>query len=161
MPWVGFEPTISVFQRVKTIHTLNRVATVIGTNTYNTSKDYWNDNTKSSTLPLLDAPCTILVSGSVPNLFSSVLVSDSAYITRQDSLVSNLFCLLYSVSSRQYPRPKLASCRPDMKLRATVHFFVLRLSSKRVFRCCVNSLYLAVVTETFLYVLSRNRCLLS
>jgi hypothetical protein len=28
-----------------------------------------------------------------------------------------------------------------------------------VFRCCVNSLYITVVTETFLYLLHRNRCL--
>jgi hypothetical protein len=30
MPWVGFEPTISVFERAKTIHALNRPATVNG-----------------------------------------------------------------------------------------------------------------------------------
>jgi hypothetical protein len=30
MPQVGFEPTISVFERVKTVHALDRAATVIG-----------------------------------------------------------------------------------------------------------------------------------
>jgi hypothetical protein len=30
MPWVGFEPTIPVFERTKTVHALNRAATVIG-----------------------------------------------------------------------------------------------------------------------------------
>jgi hypothetical protein len=30
MPWVGFEPTIPEFERMKTVHALDRVATVIG-----------------------------------------------------------------------------------------------------------------------------------
>jgi hypothetical protein len=30
MPWVGSEPTIPVFARVKIFHALNRAATVIG-----------------------------------------------------------------------------------------------------------------------------------
>jgi hypothetical protein len=30
MPWVGFEPTIPVFERAKTVHALNSAATVIG-----------------------------------------------------------------------------------------------------------------------------------
>jgi hypothetical protein len=30
MPWVGFEPTIPVFERAKTFHALDRVATEIG-----------------------------------------------------------------------------------------------------------------------------------
>jgi hypothetical protein len=30
MPHVGFEPTIQVFERAKTVHTLYRAATVIG-----------------------------------------------------------------------------------------------------------------------------------
>jgi hypothetical protein len=29
MPWVGFEPTIPVFEWAKTVHALDRVATVI------------------------------------------------------------------------------------------------------------------------------------
>jgi hypothetical protein len=60
------------------------------------------------------------------------------------SLLYSLFC-----------RTKLASRRPDMK-RYTSSF--LWLSLKCVFRCCENNLYLAVVTETFLYVLPRNLC---
>jgi hypothetical protein len=28
MPWVGFEPTIPVFEREKTVHALDRAATV-------------------------------------------------------------------------------------------------------------------------------------
>jgi hypothetical protein len=31
MPQVGFEPTIAVFERAKTVHVLDRAATVIGT----------------------------------------------------------------------------------------------------------------------------------
>jgi hypothetical protein len=34
--------------------------------------------------------------------------------------------------------------------------FLLRVF---VFRCCVNNLYLFVVTEAFLYLLPTNRCL--
>jgi hypothetical protein len=30
MPRVGFEPTIPAFERTKTVHTLDRAATVIG-----------------------------------------------------------------------------------------------------------------------------------
>jgi hypothetical protein len=30
MPWVGFESTIPVFERAKTVHALDRAATVIG-----------------------------------------------------------------------------------------------------------------------------------
>jgi hypothetical protein len=30
MPWVGFEPTIPVFERAKTVHALDRAAIVIG-----------------------------------------------------------------------------------------------------------------------------------
>jgi hypothetical protein len=32
MPIMGFEPTIPVFERAKTVHTLHRAATVIGDN---------------------------------------------------------------------------------------------------------------------------------
>jgi hypothetical protein len=32
MPSVGFEPTISAFERAKTVHVLDRAATVIGKN---------------------------------------------------------------------------------------------------------------------------------
>jgi hypothetical protein len=31
MPWVGFEPTIRVFERAETVHALDLAATVIGT----------------------------------------------------------------------------------------------------------------------------------
>jgi hypothetical protein len=30
MPWVGFEPTITAFERAKTVHALGHGATVIG-----------------------------------------------------------------------------------------------------------------------------------
>jgi hypothetical protein len=30
MPWVGFEPTIQAFEPAKTVHALDRAATVIG-----------------------------------------------------------------------------------------------------------------------------------
>jgi hypothetical protein len=30
MPWVEFEPTIPAFERAKTVHALDRAATVIG-----------------------------------------------------------------------------------------------------------------------------------
>jgi hypothetical protein len=34
MPWVGFEPTIPVFKRAKTVHALDPGATVIGTQSF-------------------------------------------------------------------------------------------------------------------------------
>jgi hypothetical protein len=34
MPQVGFEPTIPVFEQAKTVHGLDRAATVIGRNAY-------------------------------------------------------------------------------------------------------------------------------
>jgi hypothetical protein len=30
MPWVGFESTIAAFERAKTVHALDRAATVVG-----------------------------------------------------------------------------------------------------------------------------------
>jgi hypothetical protein len=33
MPWVGFEPTIPVFEQAKTVHALDCTATVIGSGT--------------------------------------------------------------------------------------------------------------------------------
>jgi hypothetical protein len=39
MPRVGFEPTIPAFERAKTVHALDRTASVIGTvNVYKTKK---------------------------------------------------------------------------------------------------------------------------
>jgi hypothetical protein len=35
MPRVGFEPMIQVFERVKTVHALDRAATVIGIVSFN------------------------------------------------------------------------------------------------------------------------------
>jgi hypothetical protein len=35
MPWVGFEPKISVFERAKKFHALHRAAAVIGPQPYN------------------------------------------------------------------------------------------------------------------------------
>jgi hypothetical protein len=40
MDQVEFEPTIAVFERAKTVHALDRVATVIGTSLNNTRKNY-------------------------------------------------------------------------------------------------------------------------
>jgi hypothetical protein len=40
MPGVRFEPTIPVFERAKTVHALDRVATVIGYH-HNYNRDYW------------------------------------------------------------------------------------------------------------------------
>jgi hypothetical protein len=34
MPWMGYEPTIPVFERVKTYHALDRAATVIDKKKY-------------------------------------------------------------------------------------------------------------------------------
>jgi hypothetical protein len=42
MPRVGFEPTIPVFERAKTVHALGRAATVIGIAYYGTSKAFLN-----------------------------------------------------------------------------------------------------------------------
>jgi hypothetical protein len=50
------------------------------TNTYNTSKGYWNNNKMSSSLPPLGAPCTNSVSRFVPSLFSWRHVSTSRYV---------------------------------------------------------------------------------
>jgi hypothetical protein len=47
MPRVGFEPTISAFERVKTVHNLDRAATVIGNFTfylYNNNNNRNNEN---------------------------------------------------------------------------------------------------------------------
>jgi hypothetical protein len=41
MPWGGFEPTISVFERAKTFHASDRAATVIGNNS---TEVFWNTN---------------------------------------------------------------------------------------------------------------------
>jgi hypothetical protein len=38
IPWVGFEPTIPVFERAKTVHALDRAATVIIRYSYNGGK---------------------------------------------------------------------------------------------------------------------------
>jgi hypothetical protein len=43
MPWVGFEPTIPVFERAKTFYALDRAATVIGKDIVDTVK---NNNKK-------------------------------------------------------------------------------------------------------------------
>jgi hypothetical protein len=48
MPWVGFEPTIPAFKRVKTVHVFDRVATVMGHYEYN--------NYNSRALPLIWKP---------------------------------------------------------------------------------------------------------
>jgi hypothetical protein len=40
MPRVGFEPTTPVFQRAKTVHALDRAATVIGKQTATFNKKY-------------------------------------------------------------------------------------------------------------------------
>jgi hypothetical protein len=40
MPSVGFEPTIPVFERAKTVHASDRAATVIGTFNYSHIKKY-------------------------------------------------------------------------------------------------------------------------
>jgi hypothetical protein len=57
--------------------------------------------------------------------------------------VSNLFFSVVSLSLRQV----LVEPYRDHRLRVSV------------FRCCVSNFYLAIVTETFLYALPRNRCL--
>jgi hypothetical protein len=38
MPWVGFEPTIPASKRAKTVHVLDRAATVTGNDTFYASK---------------------------------------------------------------------------------------------------------------------------
>jgi hypothetical protein len=44
MPWVGFEPTIPVFERAKTFHALDGAAIVIGkqTSRYKNMISIWN-----------------------------------------------------------------------------------------------------------------------
>jgi hypothetical protein len=38
MPWVGFEPTIPVYERAKTVHALDRAANVISYEYYRNLK---------------------------------------------------------------------------------------------------------------------------
>jgi hypothetical protein len=42
MPRVGFEPTIPVFERAKTVHALDRATTVIGHNRYKETRKSCN-----------------------------------------------------------------------------------------------------------------------
>jgi hypothetical protein len=120
------------------------------TNASNTSKGYWNNNTKSSTLPLLDAPCRNSVSRSVPNLLSSVLFSDWASLGRTLQYLY-LFCILVSSVDLSWLYADRIWNTP-----CNLTLLVFAAASKRIFRCCVNSLYLAVVTENFLYLLPGN-----
>jgi hypothetical protein len=131
---------------------------VTTTDTYNTSKGYGNNNTKSSTVPLLDAPCMNLVSRFIPSLLSLPCSwTGLLLLTVLSSIWSLLFCILYC---GQFSPPKLASCQPDMKhcvQRYTSLF--LQLTSKHVFCRSVNKPYLAIAAEPFLYTLPRNRYL--
>jgi hypothetical protein len=45
MPWVAFEPTVPVFEKVKTVHALDRAATVSGEITYIhvQREEWWNE----------------------------------------------------------------------------------------------------------------------
>jgi hypothetical protein len=45
MPWVGFEPTILVFEQAKTVHALDCAATVIGTGRINWLKYVYEKET--------------------------------------------------------------------------------------------------------------------
>jgi hypothetical protein len=47
MLWVGFEPTIPAFEQAKTVHALDRAATVIGTKYTTTVQIFRNDSNKS------------------------------------------------------------------------------------------------------------------
>jgi hypothetical protein len=48
MPWVGFEPTIPVFERATTVHAFDRAATVIGSiSVYTNKKKQTNKQTNS------------------------------------------------------------------------------------------------------------------
>jgi hypothetical protein len=58
MPWVGFEPIIPVFERAKTVHALDRAATMIGSFGSNTDTQK-RMNFKTRILPVrLTYPCT-------------------------------------------------------------------------------------------------------
>jgi hypothetical protein len=48
MPQVGFEPTNSVFERAKTVHALDRAATVLGTTTTTTTTTTTNNNNNNN-----------------------------------------------------------------------------------------------------------------
>jgi hypothetical protein len=52
MLWVGFEPTIPVFERAKIVHVLDGAATVIDTNT--TSTTTTATTTKGKVVPVLN-----------------------------------------------------------------------------------------------------------
>jgi hypothetical protein len=72
MPQAGFEPTIQAFERAKTLHALDRAATVIGHDEYN--------NHNYATLSLIWKPdiATELTqstsSHSIPNVFSKSMI---------------------------------------------------------------------------------------
>jgi hypothetical protein len=44
MPWMGFEPTIPASERAKTVHVLDRSATVTGVVTNSSRGNYMNRN---------------------------------------------------------------------------------------------------------------------
>jgi hypothetical protein len=46
MPWVGFEPTIPVFERAKAVHVLDREATVIGMILHYRTNIYFRSNNR-------------------------------------------------------------------------------------------------------------------
>jgi hypothetical protein len=52
MPRVGFEPTIPVIERAKTVHALDRAVTVIGKVKFSSNK-YWTPNIEHGCLQVL------------------------------------------------------------------------------------------------------------
>jgi hypothetical protein len=62
MPRVGFEPMIPVFERAKTVHALDRTATVIGLyNSFNEFKRYTGETSiKTKAEGHSDVSCTFI-----------------------------------------------------------------------------------------------------
>jgi hypothetical protein len=79
MPRVGFEPTIPVFERAKTVHASDRATTVIGIRSIyyrniETSDRYLNiHNPCFGRVLIIFKPCTLLISVRVFNAFIFVL----------------------------------------------------------------------------------------
>jgi hypothetical protein len=53
MPRVGFEPTVAVFERAKTVHTLDRAANVTGGHIITCFKTHFNENLNTKQLASL------------------------------------------------------------------------------------------------------------
>jgi hypothetical protein len=157
-PWVGFESTAPVFERTKTVQAFDHAATVMGDIllrilvtrlVINGFRIRWSD--------LLDNHQT-----DIQIIITLQKVTGTITQRLQHFLVRIRWAGLYPISSLLFlllvSSLDLSWLHADRICNGTLLRYC-GLSSNRAFRCYVNSLYPAVVTETFLYVLPRNRLL--